>query len=1681
MHLPRFEIIAQHEVKQHNVNKLKFIDEPSSFELFPLTRVNGHSPANETNTFPLEAVNDWVIQQHGTPLLEDTQPKPDGVLMRITKRRRVKHNMALDEWKQSLSLISQAMEADVVACCELAARSLQESWDMRDQTLEACQSVQDQSSSAFTDILSSRDLLESENCKSKEIIDRLESQLFAIEQKRVTAIRQQFNRMSDYLTKHSHLSSAELNKLFLEEIMRVNVELLSNRREIITLAYKLRLTEAAKNRHDQLTWSEGCGRWRKINVDHCIKELKNKLLSDECCFPGTVQTLVNQLTEKHTELRQKEETLIAELCQSMIPPTFTSDVIQQWTEQARTIYLRWEELNEQYLQLICQAYESHSQECIDMVKALQVKLVEKKYADTMEAAGKTIKSQLIPTLGRLQSQFEENLNYLDNYFSWSTIANKQAIVGTIYRFAESLTEFWQECAIKPMDTMHDSMLQRLAAAKSQSAQEAELQDVALNEAIDSLRQGATEAEVEERLKTVDHLLSELKSHYEESRDKQIAIVDEYAAAVPKLLEEYETSCERFFGVHEITARYTEPSKNMERNKAETSGQFEVIRVPQNKRPLSGRGWTQTVAHSSRTPRLKKKEPSTHRYFRTKPRSDALEDISIAAGTTGLHITKKPKANQTYWATLKSKFNFSGVLGDELPTVVAEAPRVTAVSKSARGQMDTAREGTDHQFRVDQFILNAFKPPARAEFAALIHRIKREARKNFLTHMGEWYWTVLDQTNEETVLRREEANAEFDLHIRLNETQAHRAREDIANVRLTEIVQHRTRIKRHEEAAKLLLADLQANAMLELNKLLDTLQSKTIEMIDKDLRPRMGNATKSVQLTALKCKFEDIVKEHMKKVCDSLLEARQRLEDRIKVIRNSNFMLVENLRLFSDGGNFAPEEAEYYKTRIQELGTQISSTEEEIAGKMEAMEKERRTFINARVKAFERELAPNMTDVIYAENVARCATNAAVRIKGNIADSESQRKMIDSYLHQLEEIITRLEYCSDSKSSAIQCELDHVIMVMKNAQGKPNQARDNNTQRTEFDTMTQRQVCEEALGLFEQLCHSATHRCTFLTCLRMETGEREGGLPKQSTETVRKEVGNMKTVMLKKKPDISPPRNQLAKVEEKRRPQHLSQVERPSMSPAADLKTTEQLPLEDFISRPGRNVAEDPCIRVVQTIMAEQARHMGSFGIRNLEQERSDGRGEIPDKSTDLRKYGKGWTPSETLPPAKSNDSRVIPKEMTLEDSKASKNKKTRVRDQKRSRISVTMRTTPKSGKSDGDFGGIEELECDDDEYCLEEVTLIGRTKRICRENLQAMLHLSELYYRQKGARQPTRPSLIPNTFDEAKNTLVNTLRQKYDGVEVLRVSTVKEFARQLTRLEELASRLPPVLFAYITNEMKSRTLDQLLACEEEHGVEIERLTQLRLVHAKLLRPDLGSPSNRDQLMQLEQEENERQSKLGKLLGELYEARQNILDRIGSQCCANLSTNAEMLFLRFDRLVCVDDIEWIVEEESTGKLSDLKATKSPPSNEQKAGTVEKQTEIESAQRTQSDRGKHTWYELKLTETNPEKNEPEKIKSRSMKKTKQAKTVRVQATSSKGEEEVPDSPKDSPLVGCRLITAKTTAAHLAVLASRDRSVKDFMEFMSQLYTLTNKSYQDGVRNNERWKTEWTESVRALQKLF
>lgn len=88
-----------------------------------------------------------------------------------------------------------------------------------------------------------------------------------------------------------------------------------------------------------------------------------------------------------------------------------------------------------------------------------------------------------------------------------------------------------------------------------------------------------------------------------------------------------------------------------------------------------------------------------------------------------------------------------------------------------------------------------------------------------------------------------------------------------------------------------------------------------------------------------------------------------------------------VRPFTEGGNFAPDEIRRFRTRLNELNTQIVSTEELISGKLESIECGRQSFTDQQRKAFEQELRFHMIDVTYAENILRSATNTIVRCTG----------------------------------------------------------------------------------------------------------------------------------------------------------------------------------------------------------------------------------------------------------------------------------------------------------------------------------------------------------------------------------------------------------------------------------------------------------------------------------------------------------------------------------------------------------------------------------------------------------------------------------------------------------------------------------------------------------------------------
>ncbi|KAF7242530.1 hypothetical protein EG68_11071 [Paragonimus skrjabini miyazakii] len=69
-------------------------------------------------------------------------------------------------------------------------------------------------------------------------------------------------------------------------------------------------------------------------------------------------------------------------------------------------------------------------------------------------------------------------------------------------------------------------------------------------------------------------------------------------------------------------------------------------------------------------------------------------------------------------------------------------------------------------------------------------------------------------------------------------------QDVANVRLTELSLHRTRIQRHIDAVKLILQDLRSNIIGELNNQLDVSQSQMLERVEATVQHKLTQSTKS---------------------------------------------------------------------------------------------------------------------------------------------------------------------------------------------------------------------------------------------------------------------------------------------------------------------------------------------------------------------------------------------------------------------------------------------------------------------------------------------------------------------------------------------------------------------------------------------------------------------------------------------------------------------------------------------------------------------------------------------------------------------------------------------------------------------------------------------------------------------
>ncbi|CAH8622783.1 unnamed protein product [Schistosoma bovis] len=364
------------------------------------------------------------------PLVADkctvSQQKCDftNILQRVTSRRKEKHKDRLRQWHEKLSEISQDIENQVKECCETTADLLNTSWERQNQILNANQSDEHLLILEISDLDCKWNQVDHEYIQRRNEINHLENQLYSIENRRINQVKQEFHELTDYLSKYSHLTPNELQIVLQKEIFTIDIELLENRRELANLVKNLHLAELMHHRFTNLTWSEQRNRWQIININKAVHNFRICLNDEKFRYPNDVKIKINDLTTNITEFEKRKDNLINELCENLVPSNNMEEFLENWDIKIKQLFTEWDEMNQNALNSIYKAYEDNSQQCIDQIQQMKNQLLHRKLINSMDEIENLIKENCITILGELQSQFENNLNYLDvknNNNNWRTV------------------------------------------------------------------------------------------------------------------------------------------------------------------------------------------------------------------------------------------------------------------------------------------------------------------------------------------------------------------------------------------------------------------------------------------------------------------------------------------------------------------------------------------------------------------------------------------------------------------------------------------------------------------------------------------------------------------------------------------------------------------------------------------------------------------------------------------------------------------------------------------------------------------------------------------------------------------------------------------------------------------------------------------------------------------------------------------------------------------------------------------------------------------------------------------------------------------------------------------------------------------------------------------------------------
>ncbi|XP_025905435.1 coiled-coil domain-containing protein 180 [Nothoprocta perdicaria] len=880
------------------------------------------------------------------------------------------------------------------------------------------------------------DVIHKESLARRKWIREMDETLKMVEWSRTDKITEVLRKYTVMLEEIAFLLPPDVYRFMNDEAMIINRALLANRRAIAKLFFNLMKMELKRELSHRLKWQDKVKDWRLLQKNNVLQSFREFMASEEIQNPPAVQQEVENMIENHIFLNERRVEFLQHLGYEkkknsngktghLLPPTHTKAEMNEWYESLVDLNSSIDTHSEQCLLKIRAQYERVQQKCLTEVQLCQNKLLNLKACTQMEAE-EIVNSDLLQLTEKLQSRFEEELDHMDRDLKELAKQNEQNC-RELYSYFQEAIALWDVHQLK-LSYQEDELKQKLDECRWRQDNFIQMTETDLDIVLDKMRTASSEEKLKRYLEKAVSSLDAIGAGYETFNHVLVEKVMAYPEAVLQELISYSESISQYFNVKEIF-------KQTLQGKIETTCQEqELIEVSEAEITVEQQAESPAQEYEEekeKTDTIRQENKETHTpenediFAQETEETEQQEDEESIPHESEETEETEQGVNFAQEGEEENKFEGEGSPADDHDEMgrprqaedviksdeVESSEFAVEIFSTSSGNTYTvlgaeeAGKSSIPENYVSQYEQRESLPAHLKHVLieeAVFAELKRWIRLCFFEHLEKWFTQSLSNSSVIVDAKREELKSELNLHLHLHQSRQEHIKTNIYNVRAAELSLHKERLECHCAGVVEALGK-EKNEFFRLREQQNTISKDFCSRV-RDMGSALVGAAKTEKLVSFTESLHSELLNHLEIIQISLRSYRNYLEESLGKLRDSNVDFLKTCRLFSEGGNFSPEEMQFFCKRLQKECERIDSFEGLIMVDMEKMESDYFEQATEIISQSETKFRYLSMDRAFMEKIQRFLTNLQVKIKSEVANSNLQAVTLNSCLEKLHEKI-----------------------------------------------------------------------------------------------------------------------------------------------------------------------------------------------------------------------------------------------------------------------------------------------------------------------------------------------------------------------------------------------------------------------------------------------------------------------------------------------------------------------------------------------------------------------------------------------------------------------------------------------------------------------------------------------------